>query len=188
MPFEPLITGPFVGPVIILVDWDKIARELEWLRQVCSQSATQPTAQPQSQPTPAPTSMPSPTPEPDYIYRAGPDKPKTLSLHRPQDWATGLSFFNNPPVGPYIKFKAADLVAAGYIVRPDGNTPVYELWGGSPVTDPQTGQQAIFPPGHVTVYHSSQQYWDQWHQADLANKGTPNISPQLQAIYNLRTP
>jgi hypothetical protein len=41
MPFEPPVTGPFVGPVVIIVDWDKVSREIEWLRQLCSQSETQ---------------------------------------------------------------------------------------------------------------------------------------------------
>lgn len=54
--------------------------------------------------------------------------------------------------------------------------------------DLSTSEQSIFPLNHVTVYHSNQQYWDNWHQADLANKGTPIISSQAEAIYALREP
>ena len=124
----------------------------------------------------------------DFIYRAGPDKAKTVSLHRPQDWETGLSFTDYPLPGYSIRYRGSVLRAAGFMVRPDGGQPVYKLWTGEPVIDHRTGQQAIFPTGHVTVYHEDRQYWDQWHQADLANKGTDRVSPQLQAFYGLREP
>jgi hypothetical protein len=77
------------------------------------------------------------------------------------------------------------LERAGFVVRADGGQLVNKLWGGEAVIDPSSGQQAVFPAGHVSVYHSSQSYWDQWHQADLANKDTPNVSPQLEAFYLL---
>jgi hypothetical protein len=124
--------------------------------------------------------------EPDFIYRQGKDRAKSLSLHRTQDWETGLSFTESPPIGEYITFRPSILRAAGYVVRPDRGEPVYKLWESDPVIDPRTGQQAMFSNPHVTVYHSSREYWDQWHQADLVNKGAPTISPQLQALYELR--
>ena len=124
----------------------------------------------------------------DLIYRAGPSKPKTVSLHRPQDWETGLSFTDHPPLGASIRFRSRVLQAAGFVVRPDGGQLVYKIWGDEPVIDSRTGQQAVFPTGHVTVYHSDQQYWQQWYQADVANKGTERVSPQLQVFYNLREP
>lgn len=132
------------------------------------------------------TTVPPPEPAPEVIYRQGPARAKSLSLHRARDWATGLSFTAAPPSGDYIVFRSSTLRAAGFVVRPDGGNPVYELWEGNPVIDPRTGQQAVFPSGHVTVYHHDRAYWDRWHQTDLANKGTPTIAPQLQALYGLR--
>ena len=124
---------------------------------------------------------------PEYIYRGGRNRAKSLSLHRPQDWETGLSFFDTPPPGDFIKFRREVLEAAGFIVRPDALDVIYKLRTADPVLD-QNGQNMTFPANHVTVYHSSKQYWDAWHQADLANKGTERVSPQLQAIYDLREP
>lgn len=123
---------------------------------------------------------------PTFIYRQGPDRAKSLSLHRAQDWAAGLSFTVAPLVGAFVTFSASVLSAAGYIVRPDGGELVRTLWDDEPVIDARTGEQATFPGGHVTVYHSDRRYWDQWYQADLSNKGTPVVSPQLQALYALR--
>ncbi len=125
-------------------------------------------------------------PVPEFIYRQGPDRAKSLSLHRQQDWATGLSFTDSPPPGGSIRFRSSTLRAAGYVVRPDQGQPVYTLWDGAHIIDPRTGQQAVFPQGHVTVYHQERDYWNRWHRADLANKGTPSISTQFEALYELR--
>ena len=42
-----------------------------------------------------------------------------------------------------------------------------------------------FDVGHHTVYHSDRSYWEGWHQADLANKGSRQISDQLRRFYQL---
>jgi hypothetical protein len=122
----------------------------------------------------------------ELIYRQGPQRPKSLSLHRPQDWRTGLSFTDAAPVGTALMFRTSRLTTAGFVVRPDGGELVSTLWSGEPLIDPRTGQQAIFPEHHVTVYHSDRDYWDRWHEVDRANKGLPNLSPQLLALYALR--
>ncbi len=131
--------------------------------------------------------QPTATPVPEYVYRDG-KRVKDLSLHRVRDWETGLSFWDSPHPGPEIKFRVSVLEANGYVVRPDGNTPVMKLWGQGQYIEPNSGQQVVFPPGHVTVYHSNQLYWDAWHQADLANLNTPRVSDQLNAISQLREP
>ena len=122
----------------------------------------------------------------EFIYRQGPDRAKSLSLHRPQDWATGLSFTDAPPPGGSMRFRASALRSAGYVVRPDQGQLVATLWDEQPVMDPATGVQALFPSGHVTVYHADRYYWEQWHRADLANKGSQRVSAQLDALYALR--
>jgi hypothetical protein len=55
---------------------------------VLANAATGGSPQTVGQPHPVPT--PQPTSQPELIYPRGKDKPKTLSLHRPQDWETGL--------------------------------------------------------------------------------------------------
>lgn len=120
LPSPPPPDGSSLGPLVVGGIVVIIAGAICLWEQLHADPAPQP-----QHPTPQ---QPSPTPTNTYIYRAGPDKPKTLSLHRPQDWKTGLSFFETPPAGAFIKITVADLIAAGYVVRPDGGLPVYELW------------------------------------------------------------
>ncbi len=143
-----------------------------------------------------PASIPPPPPvahsddeDESFIYRSGGHRVKAVALHRPQDWETGLSFSASCPAGETCtKFRTSTLQAHGYIVRPDGGTPVTKLWTGVPVLDPETGRQRMFGTGHVTVYHSDREYWNQWHEADKANAGTAENSWQVQALYALREP
>ena len=97
---------------------------------------------------------------PGYIYRQGPDRAKSRSLHRVQDWLTGLSFTDAPVAGPSITFALVALRDAGYAVRTDGGEPVRPLWREEPVIDPGTGTQAVFPSIIV-----------------IACTGTPGIRP-----------
>jgi RHS repeat-associated protein len=173
---------------------EDIAREGGWTgRSPAPNPQREPTPDPNPEPQRGPrdpvpwiTCTPTPTEEPEFIYRNG-NRMKDLSLHRTRDWETGLSFSDRPPAGPYIRFRASILQGNGYVVRRDGGTIVVKLWGQGPYFDP-TGQPATFPSGHITVYHGSREYWDAWHQADLANLNTPRVSAQIQALYGLREP
>ena len=57
--------------------------------------------------------------------------------------------------------------------------------------EPYTGRyikyhQERFPGGHVSVYHSSEDYWQQWHLADAAVARTTEISRYARAFFALR--
>jgi hypothetical protein len=74
MTFEPPplpVEGPFVGPVIILVNEKRVKENIEWLRQTCSEIWNYLNEQPQAQPqpmSPQPTPpVPSPTPRPNRV-------------------------------------------------------------------------------------------------------------------------
>ncbi|MCI0528683.1 MAG: RHS repeat-associated core domain-containing protein, partial [Nitrospira sp.] len=113
---------------------------------------TSPTPDPFRVPLPARLPLPTqtPDPKPEYIYRDGPDIPKRVRLYREGDYKTGLSFWDRPPLGTYIKFRVSTLEANGYVVIPDGRDPVVELpfFGGG------LYQNVIRPnpDHHVTVY------------------------------------
>jgi RHS repeat-associated protein len=78
---------------------------------------SEPEPQPSTEPRRPPTPQPTPTQEPNYVYRVGPDRPKTVRLYRKVDWMTGLSFLDSPPSGPSLKFRVKTLEANGYVVR-----------------------------------------------------------------------
>ncbi len=121
------------------------------------------------------------------IYRVtGTTTAKSLSLHKNSDYQTGLSFFDYDPGGHTIKFRISRLVESGYQVRHDGNQPMVNIWTNEPYIEPNSGQNLYFPPGHVSIWYNDREYWFQWHLADKANLGAPDISPQLQAFFDLR--
>jgi hypothetical protein len=133
--------------------------------------------------------------EPELIYRVAPRPVKDLSIHLPRNWLTGLSFqVQEPPAtARYVTFRVSVLRANGFVVQFDGNTISRNIWTGEPYIDPYNEDMGldpnavtIYPVGHVTVYHSSKQYWDAWHEADVANLNTQNISPQLAWFASLR--
>ncbi|MBI5670265.1 MAG: hypothetical protein HZC41_19905 [Chloroflexi bacterium] len=125
----------------------------------------------------------------ELIYRAFATRgAKELSLHRVRDWKTGLSFLNYEYGADCIVFESSILRNAGYVVEFDSQQIVKELpfFGGNDYIEPNADERIRFPEGHCTVYHPDQQYWDAWHQADLANLHVPKISEYLQRFYDLR--
>ncbi|HLO15314.1 MAG TPA: RHS repeat-associated core domain-containing protein [Anaerolineales bacterium] len=134
-------------------------------------------------------------PKPEYIYRDGPDTPKRLRLYRPEDYRTGLSFWDHPVLVPYVKFRVSILEANGYVVIRDGDgtrffTELSFFGGGQAFGIPVT-----IPVGHVTVYRPPVQYWQEWYIAELKidleyTNAAPNtkkpLSPQTLALYALR--
>lgn len=125
----------------------------------------------------------------NLIYRAFATRgAKELSLHRVRDWKTGLSFLNYEYGADCIVFEVTLLRNAGYSVVFDGQQIVKELpfFGGNDYIEPNAGERIRFPEGHCTVYHPDQEYWYVWHQADLANLHTSEISDYLKRFYDLR--
>jgi hypothetical protein len=158
--------------------------------QLLALPVSQPEPKPRGTVVPFPPLPPLPqpevtaTPEPQYIYRFG-SGPKAVQLHKDSDWMTGLSFLDYN-VGTNLKFSVPNLRGHGYIVRPDAGMLITNLWTGDPYVEPNSGESGFrFPAGHVTVYYPDKQYWDEWHQADVANFGRPQISAQALALFNL---
>jgi hypothetical protein len=128
-------------------------------------------------------------PETEFIYRIiSTATAKSVSLHLKRDWLTGLSFFDYEPMGRYIKFRVSKLRDENFEVVFDENELQTSLpfLGSQPYLNPYDGIQDVFPFGHVTVYHKSQSYWANWHEADKANINTPTISAQLAYFFDLR--
>ncbi len=147
----------------------------------------QPRPQPTPSPTPPPTpEPPTPTPEPDYIYRGTntPGKAQSVALRRLQDYATGLSFSTEPDSSrPNLKFRPTDLVAHGFLLRYDAGEPVSVLF---PDLTPDYSPEGNFPPFHVTLYRSHDQ-WRDWKEAEDTAKNRPGggVSARTQELYDL---
>lgn len=124
----------------------------------------------------------------DFIYRAPSRGAKSLSLHREQDWLTGLSFLDYPYGITVIKFSVAKLREAGYAVINDSlqSARLLPHFGATLYIEPNSGESWSYPEGHHTVYHPDKAYWDAWHQADAANLNTPEVSEPLKLFYELR--
>jgi len=116
--------------------------------------------------------------KPEYIYRLG-ARIKDLALIRPGDYITGISFYNEPFGRDYSKLSVAILEENGFVVRPDGNQLMTDIFTGEPYIEPNSGLQLSFPEGHVSVWYPDKDYWTAWYEADLQNKGNPDISKQL---------
>ena len=195
-PAPPQLPGggprlPGVGPVVIvglciiaLVEWqqwgDEQARSMRPL--------------PGPQPFPNPGPLPNPTPPPskgEYIYRKGRrNNVKSVAITREQDWVTGLSFGYEKPREEHVKFSVAKLLSAGYVVRPDGGTPVLDVHTGSPLSDAERARLGIrnsnFGGDHVSVYLPDMKRWDAWYQEDMKFKGVQGASPEAQRLFALR--
>jgi len=113
-----------------------------------------------------------------YIFRLG-SRVKDLALTRRADYLTGLSFRNEPFGRYYLALNVTMLEDNGFIVRPDGGQLMTNIMTGEPYIEPNSGEQLEFDEGHVSVWYPNQVYWYAWYQADLANKGKPDISEQL---------
>jgi hypothetical protein len=125
---------------------------------------------------------------PEFIYRAvRTSTAKSVSLHKTQDYITGLSFTDYPPIGAYIRFTSAKLIENNYVVRPDGDQLIVNIWTGELyIEEPYFDGTARFDFGHVSVWYNNHDYWYLWHQTDLANSGTTMISRPLQVFFDLR--
>ena len=113
-----------------------------------------------------------------YIYRLG-TREKDLALTRHADYLTGLSFRDEPFGKFYLTMDVSTLEDNGFIIRSDGKQLMTNIWTGEPYIEPNSGEQLEFDEGHVSVWYPNQVYWYSWFQADLANKGNPDISEQL---------
>ena len=124
---------------------------------------------------------------PDYIYRPARMYIATeLSLYKRHDYATGLSFMDEPPVSEYIRFKTSDLIRHNYQVRVNADQRIKNIWTNKIYVDlPGFDGTARFNSGHVSVWYNNHDYWYLWHQTDLANSGTKKVSKQLKAFFRL---
>ena len=113
-----------------------------------------------------------------FIYRLG-DREKDLALTRPADHLTGLSFRDQPFGRHFLTLDVSILQANGFMVREDSGQKMTNIWTGEPFIEPNSGEQLTLDQGHVSVWHPDKAYWDSWYQADLQNKGKPDISKQL---------
>lgn len=81
------------------------------------------------------------------------------------------------------------LVANNFVVRfdiPGKRVSTLPYFGGDVFLHPGTGDQLRHPEGHVTVYHRSLTYWNQWYEDEQANIGSPAVSWQTMFLYELR--
>jgi len=103
-----------------------------------------------------------------YIYRLGAYRRQTVALRREIDWQTGLSFNFAQPTSPHVKIRVVNLLAIGFIVKPDGGTEVTNVRDGKPIPGGGT-----FGPGHASVYLSDMGRWDKWYEEEQSNVGVP---------------
>jgi hypothetical protein len=68
---------------------------------------------------------------PEFIYRSG-ERVKDLALFRHVDLLTGISFRDYPYGAKYIKLSVQTLLANGFVVRPDENQLMTQLWTNAP--------------------------------------------------------
>jgi hypothetical protein len=123
----------------------------------------------------------------ELIYRiTGTNTAKSLSLHKVGDYETGLSFLDYDIGGRTIKFRLDRLKENGYRFKFDGDQPMINVWTGEPYFEPNSGLHLNFPAGHVSIWHENHNYWYEWHLADKANYGIPDISLPLQKFFDLR--
>jgi hypothetical protein len=117
--------------------------------------------------------------KPEFIYRLG-SHIKHLSLVRPADYITGLSFHHEPFGKQYFRFSVVILEKNGFIVRPDADELMTDIFTDEPYIEPNSGMQLSFPEGHISVWYPDKAYWTTWYEADVANKGNQNLSKQLE--------
>ena len=92
---------------------------------------------------------------------------------------TGLSFRDTPFGHHYLTLSVDTLKNNGFIVRPDGEQLMTNIWTGEPYIELNSGEQLRFDAGHVSVWYPDHDFWLAWYKADLANKGKLDVSSQL---------
>ena len=148
-------------------------------------SDPQPTVYPPIVLTPVPTVTLTPTPTYQYIYRLDPCKTaKCVSLHKIDDYETGLSFTEHRTSPTDTEFRVDKLEAAGFVVRYDGGQLVTMLFTGEPWEG--YGVQAWFPKDHVTVYWPNEEQWREWYEQDTAYRGQAQYANLAIVLWNLR--
>jgi hypothetical protein len=125
---------------------------------------------------------------PKFIYRVvSTHTAKGVSIHSPGNFQTGLSFTElKPQLGEFVAYRVNVLVANGYRIKRDGAQTAINMWTGETYIEPNSGLTVPLPSHHVSVWHSDYGYWREWHEADLANIGTSDVSWQQFTFFELR--